>query len=477
MPDFETVVGLEVHVQLNTATKIFCDCSTQFGSHANTQVCPTCLGLPGALPVLNEKVLESAVKTAIALKCTVPNRQKFDRKNYFYPDCPKAYQISQFDQPAGINGELDFFLDGEKKTVRINRLHMEEDAGKLMHDIRPDGSSGVDFNRCGVPLLEIVSEADIRSPEEAFEYLTQLKRTLLYLGVSDCNMEEGSLRCDANISIRPVGQKEFGTRTEVKNMNSFRGVLKAITYEVSRHKKVIAAGDKIVQETRLWNPDKEKTFSMRSKEQAHDYRYFPEPDLVPLELSDEFIDGLRTQVPEIPFDRMVRFETQYKLPRYDADVLCANRDIADYYEECAKLCDKYKDISNWIMGEVMRLLKDQNMEIFQVKVTPAMLCDLIGLVDKGTINLKVAKEVFEESFKDGKDPKQIVKDKGLEQISDEGAIAGIVKEVLAANPGPVEDVKNGKMQAIGFLVGQVMRQSKGKANPKLVNELIKKELA
>ncbi len=473
---YEMVVGLEVHVQLNTRTKLFCGCANRFGQPPNTQVCPVCLGLPGALPVLNRRVMDLAVMTALALGTQVRERLRLDRKNYFYPDLPKAYQISQFARPVGENGLVHFYCGPEEKTVRVKRLHIEEDAGKLMHEVKADGSSGVDYNRCGVPLLEIVSEPDMRTPEEAFAYLTQLKRTLLYLDISDCNMEEGSLRCDANVSVRPLGQAELGVKTEIKNMNSFRGVLKALGYEAVRQVQILKAGGRISQETRLWNADREMTFPMRSKEEAHDYRYFPEPDLVEFDIPAEQVRETARALPETPFARLQRFETQYKLPRYDCDVLTAERAVADYFEICAAVSEDAKIVSNWIMGDLLRELKETGQDIRRIKMTPHMLAEMIQMVRKGTINGKTAKDVFVEMFREGKGAAEIVREKGLVQITDEGAIAGIVREVIAANPGPVGDVRKGKVSAVGFLVGQVMRQSKGKANPQTVNELLKKEL-
>jgi aspartyl-tRNA(Asn)/glutamyl-tRNA(Gln) amidotransferase subunit B len=476
--EYEVVIGLEVHAQLATESKIFCDCSTEFGAEPNTHTCPVCLGLPGTLPVLNKKVLEYAILTGLALNCEISEYSKFDRKNYFYPDLPKAYQISQFDLPICKNGYIEIDTEKGLKRIGITRIHMEEDAGKLIHEgaIAKSTGSLVDYNRTGVPLIEIVSEPDMRSPAEAREYLTQLKQILEYLGVSDCNMEEGSLRCDANVSVRPVGQQEFGTKTELKNMNSFRAVERALEYEVERQIAVLESGRKVIQETRTWDDTLNKTISMRGKEEAHDYRYFPEPDLVPLEVSKDWVAKLENGLPELPRNRKSRFIEEYGLPEYDAGVLTSEKALADFFEEGVKAYNDPKAVSNWVMGEFLRLLKEENVEVEEVKLTGKHLGEMLKLMDEGVISGKIAKTVFEEMFKTGKDPETIVEEKGLKQISDEGQLEEIVLKVIADNPEPVEDFKNGKDRAIGFLVGQVMKETRGKANPQLVNKLLQEKI-
>jgi len=473
--EFEPVIGLEVHVQLNTKSKLFCSCATDFGSEPNTQVCPVCLGHPGVLPVLNRQAMENAIMCGLALNCSITPFSKFDRKNYFYPDLPKDYQVSQFDKPICGKGHLTVLIDGKEKTFGITRAHLEEDAGKLIHS-ETGGNSGVDFNRTGIPLLEIVSEPDIRSPEEAYYYLQSLKSIIQYLDISDCNMEEGSLRCDANVSIRPKGQVEFGTRAEIKNLNSFRGVQKALAYEIERQIDVVSDGGKIVQETRLWNADKNRTFSMRSKEQAHDYRYFPEPDLVPMVNEQSYIDDLKSGLPELPYPRMKRFIDQYGLTEYDADVLTADKDLADYFEECTKISTDYKTICNWILSELLRVINDKKISINECNVTPEKLSGMLQMIKEGIISGKIAKTVFTEMVETDKTPQQIVKDKGLVQISDTGELQGIVDEVIANNPQAVEELKGGKDKSLMFLVGQVMKATRGKANPKMVNELLRKSI-
>ena len=468
---FETVIGLEVHVELHTRSKIFCGCSTEFGAPPNTHTCPICLGHPGVLPVLNRQAVEYAMKAAMALNCEVATYSKFDRKNYFYPDLPKAYQISQYDQPIGKNGWIDIEINGETKRIGITRLHLEEDAGKLTH---VDGgfASLVDFNRVGTPLLEIVSEPDIRSPEEARAYLEKLKAIIQYCDVSDVKMEEGSLRCDANISLRPYGQKEFGTKTELKNMNSFRGVQRGLEYEEKRQAEILSSGGKIVQETRRWDEAQGKTISMRSKEEAHDYRYFPDPDLVRLVIDDEWKARVRASIPELPDARKARYTAEYGLPAYDAEVITSSKKLADLFEESLEYTKDAKTVSNWIMGDLLGYLNANGLEVDSVKVTGKGLGEMIGLIEKGTISGKIAKTVFKEMLASGKSPQQIVEEQGLVQISDEGAIKAIVEKVIAANPQSVADYKAGKTKAIGFLVGQVMKESKGKANPGMVNQLI-----
>ncbi len=473
--ELEPVIGLEVHVQLNTESKIFCSCSTKFGAPPNTQVCPVCLGHPGVLPVLNKKAMEYAILCGLALDCSISLFSKFDRKNYFYPDLPKDYQVSQFDKPICYDGSIKFIIDGKERTIGITRAHLEEDAGKLVHSDR-GGQSGVDFNRTGVPLLEIVSEPQIQSPQEAYLYLQSLKSIIEYLGISDCNMEEGSLRCDANVSVRPKGQKKLGVKAEIKNMNSFKGVLKALTYEIERQTDEINAGGKIVQETRLWDAERNQTFSMRSKEEAHDYRYFPEPDLVPMVNTQTEIDELRKQLPELPYPRMQRFITDYSLPAYDAQILTGERVLADYYEQCAKLCTDYKLVSNWILSELLRALNDRKISIGECKVSPRQFADLLALIKNGTISAKIAKSVFAEMFDTQKDPKQIVKDKGLTQISDTGELNKIIEQVINQHSNVADEYRGGKEKSLMFLVGQVMKATRGKANPAMVNKLLREAL-
>ena len=476
---YEVVIGLEVHVQLKTQSKIFCSCSTEFGKPPNSNTCPICLGMPGVLPVLNKKVVEYAIKACLATHCEVQTTSRFARKNYFYPDLPKGYQITQFELPIGLNGCINIQTNGTPKKIGLTRIHLEEDAGKSIHgeNLGSPGRSYVDYNRTGVPLIEIVSEPDLRSPVEAREYLVQLKAILDYAEVSDVNMEEGSLRCDANVSLRPVGQKEFGTRTELKNINSFKFVQKALEYEIERQAKVLDQGDTIVQETRLYDSDKGITFPMRSKEEAHDYRYFPEPDLVPTVCDEAWISAIQQSLPEMPEQKQNRFVSEYEIPEYDAGVLTTSKPLADYFETSVKLFDQPKTISNWIMGDLLRELKNDNKEIDDCPVSPEQLIDLLKLIDDGTISGKMAKTVFEEMYQSGKPAAGIVKEKGLTQISDESALLKIVEEVIAANPGQATDFKNGKDKLMGFFVGQVMKASKGQANPALVNKLLKEKLS
>ncbi|MGG3309400.1 Asp-tRNA(Asn)/Glu-tRNA(Gln) amidotransferase subunit GatB [Paenibacillus lautus] len=468
---YETVIGLEVHVELHTNSKIFCGCSTAFGAPPNTHTCPICLGHPGVLPVLNRQAVEYAIKAAMALNCTIGDISKFDRKNYFYPDSPKAYQISQYDQPIGENGWIDIEVDGKTKRIGITRLHLEEDAGKLTH---VDGgyASLVDFNRVGTPLVEIVSEPEISTPEEAKAYLEKIRAIMQYCDVSDVKMEEGSLRCDANISLRPWGQEEFGTKAELKNMNSFRGVQRGLEYEQYRQTEVLDEGGVIVQETRRWDEAQAKTFSMRGKEQAHDYRYFPDPDLVSVHISEEWKEAIRATIPELPDARKARYASEYGLPDYDAAVITSSKLLADFFEDSLNYTKDAKSVSNWIMGDLLGYLNSNNLELSEVKITGQGLGEMIGLIEKGTISSKIAKTVFKEMLESGKLPAQIVEEKGLVQISDEGAIKRIVEQVVANNPQSVEDYKAGKQKAIGFLVGQVMKESKGKANPALANKLL-----
>lgn len=468
---YETVIGLEVHVELHTNSKIFCGCKTSFGASPNSNTCPICLGHPGVLPVLNRQAVEYAMKAAMALNCTIATESKFDRKNYFYPDSPKAYQISQYDKPIGENGWIDIEVNGETKRIGVTRLHLEEDAGKLTH---VDGgyASLVDFNRVGTPLLEIVSEPDIRSAEEAKAYLEKLKAIMQYCDVSDVKMEEGSLRCDANISLRPYGQKEFGIRAELKNMNSFRGVQRGIEYEEYRQADILDDGGIVVQETRRWDDTQGKTFSMRGKEEAHDYRYFPDPDLVSVLIDDEWKARVKASIPELPDARIARYAAEFGLPSYDANVITSSMALADFFEESLNYTKDAKAVANWIMGDLLAHLNANNLEMSDVKITGQGLGEMIGLIEKGTISSKIAKTVFKEMIDSGKAPQAIVEEKGLVQISDEGAIKAIVDKVVDANPQSVEDYRAGKDKAIGFLVGQVMKESRGKANPALVNQLL-----
>jgi aspartyl-tRNA(Asn)/glutamyl-tRNA(Gln) amidotransferase subunit B len=472
--EFETVIGLEIHAQLNTKTKIFCGCSTTFGAPPNSHTCPICLGMPGVLPVLNKAVVESAIKLGLATHSVINRFNQFARKNYFYPDLPKGYQTSQFDLPIVGRGEIDIEVDGVKKTIGITRIHMEEDAGKLIHD-ELEPVSHVDLNRTGTPLLEIVSEPDMRSPEEAVAYLKKLHAIVRYLGICDGNMQEGSFRCDANISLRPVGQKEFGTRTELKNMNSFRHVQHALEYEVRRQRDMLLDGESIVQETLLWNPDKNCSESMRGKEDAHDYRYFPCPDLVPVEISDEWIEKVRKTLPELPDEKKSRFESEYSLPEYDAVLLTSDKELADYFEQVVAAGVQAKKASNWIMTELLRELKGE--AISDCKVTPAQLSSLLLMVEKNTISGKIAKTVFLDMMESGKDPEVIVKEKNLIQVSDESELMTIVAEIVAANPAQAEDFRNGKSKIMGFFVGQLMQRTKGKANPQMANDLFVKALS
>lgn len=468
--NYEAVIGLEVHVQLKTKSKIFCGCSTSFGASPNSQTCPVCLGFPGVLPVLNKSVVEYAIKSALALTCQINKSCIFHRKNYFYPDLPKAYQISQYDAPLAYDGYLE--IEGAK--IGITRVHLEEDAGKLIHT---EGNySLVDYNRCGVPLIEIVSQPDLKTPQQAYEYLTNLKSILEYIEVSDCNMEEGSLRCDANVSVRPIGQIQLGTKTEVKNMNSFKAVEKALTYEIERQIKVIKQGEKITQETRLWDEKKLITIPMRTKEEAHDYRYFPEPDLVPLEVSKEWIQGIKDTIPELPQAKKKRFIKRYELPLYDAGVLTATKTLAEFYEQTTKLYPKPKIVSNWIMTEVLGYLSGQNLDITQCQLTPTHLSAMLKLIDNQTISGKIGKEVLVEIFKSGKMPDEIIRERGLVQITNEDEIVNIIKSVISENPKAVEEYKAGKKEVLGFLVGKVMKLTKGKANPALANKLLQEKL-
>ncbi|GAB6933956.1 Asp-tRNA(Asn)/Glu-tRNA(Gln) amidotransferase subunit GatB [Calditerricola satsumensis] len=475
--NFETVIGLEVHVELATKSKIFCGCSTEFGAPPNTNVCPICLGHPGVLPVLNRQAVEYAMKAALALNCEIAEVCKFDRKNYFYPDLPKAYQISQYDQPLAKNGWVEIEVGGRKKRIGITRLHLEEDAGKSLHAEDGGNYSLVDFNRVGVPLIEIVTEPDLRSPEEARLFLEKLRQILLYTGVSDVKMEEGSLRCDANISLRPVGADTFGTKTELKNLNSFRFVQKGLEYEEKRQREILTSGGVVEQETRRWDEQKEITVPMRGKEEAHDYRYFPEPDLVRLVIDREWVERVKAELPELPDARRERYMRAYGLSDYDAGVLTASKDLSDYYDAVVQCGADPKAAANWVMVELMGYVNAQGIDVRDVKLSPANLGKLITLIDKGTISGKIAKQIFKELVETDRDPEAIVKEKGLVQITDPEALRPIVLEVLDANAQSVLDYKNGKDRALGFLVGQVMKATKGKANPELVNRLLLEEIA
>jgi aspartyl-tRNA(Asn)/glutamyl-tRNA(Gln) amidotransferase subunit B len=479
---YEAVIGLECHAQLLTNSKLFCSCSTKFGEAPNINTCPVCLGLPGALPVLNRVAVALAARAALGLNCKVNTESQWARKNYFYPDLPKGYQISQYDRPLAQHGFIEIFVDGVRKKIGVQRVHMEEDAGKSLHEGFPDSSrtTYLDFNRSGVPLIEIVSDPDLRSSAEAHDYLRRLKEILEYLGVNDGNMEEGSLRCDANVSVRKAGEPKFGTRTELKNINSFRFVQKAIDFEIDRQIEVIEGGGRIVQETRLWNSTEERTVSMRSKEEAHDYRYFPDPDLPLLALDPESIKQVERTMPELPESRRRRFVEEYALSEYDAGVLATTRALADFFEETAKSSGQPKSAANWMMGDLLRFYKDSNTDLKDLSaspVKPKMLADMISLVEQGTISGKIAKAVMEEMCATGKPPQKIIDEKGLVQISDVDEIEKIVSRVIADNPKPVEQYRQGKTGNFGFFVGQVMKATGGRANPQTVNEVLKKRLA
>jgi aspartyl-tRNA(Asn)/glutamyl-tRNA(Gln) amidotransferase subunit B len=474
--DFETVIGLEVHAQLLTETKIFCSCSTKFGGAPNSHTCPVCLGMPGVLPVLNKKVVEYAMKMALATNCRINKSCSYARKNYFYPDLPKGYQISQYAYPLAEFGHVMLDVDGAQKKIGLTRIHMEEDAGKLIHD-EHNPVSYVDLNRTGVPLIEIVSEPDMRSPEEAADYLKRLHEILVYLEICDGNMEEGSFRCDANVSIRPRGQKEFGTRAELKNMNSFRNVQRALEYEVKRQQYIIENGGAIVQETRLWDDAQGVTNSMRSKEEAHDYRYFPDPDLVPIIIDDAWVEKIAKDLPELPLKKRERFVKDYQIPAYDAGVLTADRALAQYYEEVVRLSSSPKAASNWVMGDVLRFLNEEKRDIRNCPITPAALAEMIRLIEDSTISGKMAKDIVEEMYKTGRSPKAIIEEKGMVQITDEGALSATIQKIMDANPNQLKDYRGGKDKLFGFFVGQVMKATQGKANPQVVNDLLKKMLA
>jgi len=472
---YEVVIGVEVHAQLRTKSKMFCGCSTAFGRSPNSQTCPVCLGLPGSLPVINKAAVEMAVRAGLALNCTIGAENRFARKNYFYPDLPKGYQISQYEAPICEHGWMEIAVGGTTKRVRIRRAHLEEDAGKNLHGAS-SGRSLVDLNRAGTPLLEIVTEPDMRSADEAVAYLKNLRDILMYLEVCDGNMEEGSFRCEPNLSLRPAGQQELGVKVELKNINSFKFVKDALEHEIKRQTKVLTEGGCVKQETRLWNLDRGETAVMRSKEEAHDYRYFPDPDLVPLKLEREWVDAFRADLPELPAVRTRRFLEEYGLPDYDAGVLTATRDVGEYFEASVKLFPQPKTVSNWVMGELTRELNNTGTAIGASPVSPERLATLLRMVEQGTVSLKVARDIFPEMYRTGKAPEQIVQEKGLTQVSDEGALSQVIDDVLAKNPAQVAQFKQGKQQVLGFLVGQVMKTSGGKANPGKVNELLKHKL-
>lgn len=477
---YQVNIGLEVHVELSTESKFFCGCSTKFGAPPNSQTCSICLGLPGVLPVINKKAVEYTLSAALALDCEVSRVCRFARKNYYYPDLPKNYQISQYDEPLAREGYLEFEINGKLRRVDIERVHLEEDAGKLIHGEdtqNPEDreASFIDYNRVGIPLMEIVSQPELNSPEEAYQYLVSLKRILRYLAVSDCNMEEGSLRCDANISVSPTREK-LGTKTELKNMNSFKDLRDGLELEIKRQSSLLDRGEKVIQETRLWDPKKKRTKGMRSKEEAHDYRYFPEPDLLPIEVNEEWKENLATELPELPLKRYQRFIKNYRLPPYDAGVLTDTKELADYFEKCVVGFPHPKLVSNWIMGEFLRLVKKANLPIPQVKVSSEQIGNLLAQMKEGTLSGGLAKLVFEEMFKTGKAPERIIEEKKLVQITDELKLTTIVEEVVKENQEAMDDLKKGKKKALSFLVGQAMKKTKGKASPQVVNRLLKERV-
>lgn len=473
--DYEVIIGLEVHAELSTKTKIFCSCPTAFGAAPNTHTCPICMAMPGTLPVLNEKVVEYAVKAGLATNCEISRNSKNDRKNYFYPDLPKSYQISQFDKPLCEHGYVEIEINGEKKKIRLTRIHIEEDAGKLNHD-EFGGGSLVDLNRAGVPLIEVVSEPDLRSAEEVEQYLRKLKSILEYIEVSDCKMQEGSLRADVNVSVRKKGETKLGTRTEMKNMNSFRSIVRAIEYEVDRQIDVIENGGKIDQETLRWDDVSGKTFPMRDKEDAQDYRYFPDPDLVAIKLSEEYIENIKNSLPELPESRKERYLQEYKLSEKDAKLITASKYLSDLFEEAVKVCNNPKAVNNWIISDISRILNETEMEPIQIPFDAKQLGKLVVLIDKGTISSSIGKKVLVELFENPRDPEDIIKEKGWIQISDEGAIKEVVLKILENNPQSIADYKGGKDKALGFLVGQAMKETKGKANPQMLNKMFLEEL-
>lgn len=473
--NYETVIGLEIHAELATKTKIYCSCENAFGGEPNTRVCPVCSGMPGTLPVLNKRVVDYAIKAGLAMNCEITKFGKQDRKNYFYPDLPKAYQISQFDLPLCTNGYVDIEVNGETKRIGITRIHIEEDAGKFIHNDY-DGTSMADYNRCGVPLIEIVSEPDLRSPEEAHVFLETLKSILEYTEVSDCKMQEGSLRCDVNVSIRPVGSDKFGTRCEMKNVNSFSAAVRAMQYEEKRQAEILDNGGVIVQETRRWDDVHGESVLMRTKEDAQDYRYFPEPDLVPIVVSDEWIEEIKKTVPELPAERKARYVKEHGLPEYDSFIITSSKTLADYFDACVAEGATPKTVSNWLMGDILRTLKEKELEPSDIPFTAEQLAKMIALIEKGTISTSAAKKVLAAMFESPEDPEKLVEKLGLVQVSDEGAILEMINEVLKQNPQSIVDYKAGKDRALGFLVGQVMRVSKGKANPQLLNKMLKDAL-
>lgn len=476
MKQYETVIGLEVHVELATKTKIFCACSTEFGGAPNAHTCPVCTGMPGSLPVLNKKVVEHAVAVGLATNCTITQNCKFDRKNYFYPDNPQNYQISQLYQPICRNGHVDIKTEsGIEKSIGIHEIHMEEDAGKLVHDEWGE-SSLVDFNRSGVPLIEIVSEPDMRSAEEVIAYLEKLRLIVQYLGASDCKLQEGSMRADVNLSVREVGSTEFGTRTEMKNLNSFKAIARAIEGERERQIDLIESGQEVIQETRRWDDTKEYSYAMRSKEDAQDYRYFPEPDLVPIVISDEWLEEIRSRQPEFRDEKLKRYVEEYKIPEYDAEILTGNKHLADLFEATTAICNNPKKVSNWLMVETIRLMKENEMEPEQLKFSPENLAKLINMTEAKEINSSVAKEVFEKIFTDDIDPEKYVEENGLKTVADDGALRSTIEKIVAENPQSVEDYKSGKKKAIGFLVGQTMKAMQGKADPGMVNQILQEIL-
>ncbi len=474
--EYEAVIGLEVHAQLLTNSKIFCGCSTKFGAEPNTQTCPVCLGMPGVLPVFNQKVAEFAIRLALATNSTINRFSQFARKNYFYPDLPKNYQISMYESPLAEHGFLEIDVNGKKKRIGIRRIHMEEDAGKNIHDEAITGGnfSFVDLNRSAVPLLEIVSEPDINTPMEAVQYLKKLRNIVIYLGICDGNMQEGSFRCDANVSVRRKGERELGIKTEIKNMNSFRFIERALSYEIERQIRAIERGEKIIQETRLWDEKSGKTYSMRSKEYAHDYRYFPEPDLLPLVIDESWIEEIKKSLPELPDKKAERFKREYGLPDYDINIIVSSKMLADYFEECLKLYPKPKIVSNWLMTELLRVINLDEEE--SIPYPPNYLAELFRMIDEGTISIKIAKDVFEESFRNGERPSEIVKKKGLIQISDEEELKNICRDIINKFPKQAEEYRSGKEKVLGYLVGQVMKATQGKANPQKVNEILIKLL-
>ena len=475
MKQYETVIGLEVHVELATKTKIFCGCSTEFGGAPNTHTCPVCTGMPGSLPVLNKQVVEYAIAVGLATNCSITQYCKFDRKNYFYPDNPQNYQISQLYLPICRNGGIEIETAAGKKTVGIHEIHMEEDAGKLVHDDWT-GSSMVDYNRSGVPLIEIVSEPDMRSTDEVIAYLEKLRMIIQYLGASDCKLQEGSMRADVNLSVREVGATEFGTRTEMKNLNSFKAISHAIEGERARQIELLEEGRQVIQETRRWDDNKESSYAMRSKEDAQDYRYFPEPDLVPIVISDEWLKEVKDRQPELRSEKLERYKKEYDIPEYDAEIITGTKKMADIFEATTAICNKPKKVSNWLMVETMRLLKENEMEAEDISFAPENLAKLIELADAGEINSSVAKEVFEEVFKNNVDPEKYVEEKGLKTVSDDGALREVIEKIVADNTKSVEDYNSGKKKAIGFLVGQTMKAMQGKADPGMVNKILKEVL-